>query len=254
MNESVDLRQLLQNWPYDPDHDTRIAHGDDGRELLQVRTPLGIEQYELEGRPDGARPHGQESALDYYLLRLEQARVAGKELDFKLAPRDCNELFSEGTLYYFRYVRLFQLRDWVRTVRDTARNLRAFDLIHQYARREEDQQFLEKWRPYILRVNASAAIMLELEKKNYDRALRLADEAIRKIEGLEEIEDETFQFERERSLTALRELLDQVRKNRPLSELEQLEHQLRRAVERQEFERAASLRDRIRLLRQQNIC
>jgi protein-arginine kinase activator protein McsA len=34
-----------------------------------------------------------------------------------------------------------------------------------------------------------------------------------------------------------------------MSELEQLEHQLRRAIERQEFERAAVLRDRIRLLR-----
>ena len=45
---------------------------------------------------------------------------------------------------------------------------------------------------------------------------------------------------------------EQIRKNRPLSELEQLEHQLRRAVERQEFERAAQLRDRIRALKQQS--
>ncbi len=254
MSESVDLRQLLKSWPYDPEHDTRMTRGDDGREILQVRTPLGVEQFELDGRPDGAQPHGLESALEFHLQRLEQARVAGRETSFELSPRDCNELFTEGTLYYLRYVRLFQLRDWVRTIRDTSRNLRAFDLVHQYARREEDQQFLEKWRPYILRVNASAAIMLELEKKNYDRALRLANEAVQQIESLSEQEDETFQFERERSLTALRELADQIRKNRPLSELEQLERQLQRAVERQEFERAAALRDRIRMLKQQNIC
>jgi len=36
--------------------------------------------------------------------------------------------------------------------------------------------------------------------------------------------------------------------------LEQLEHQLRRAIDRQEFENAARLRDRIRELRQQHIC
>lgn len=254
MSESVDLRRILKSWPYDAEHDTRLAQGEDGREILQVRTPLGVEQYELDGRPDGERPHGQESALAYHLQRLDVARAAGKESDFELAPRDCTELFHEGTLYYFRYVRLFQLHDWARTLRDTARNLKAFDLVHQYARREEDQQYLEKWRPYILRVNASAGIMMELEKKNYDRALRLANDAIRTIEALPEMEEESFQFERERSLTALKELADQVRKNRPLSELEQLEHQLRRAVERQEFERAAQLRDRIRLLRQQNIC
>jgi protein-arginine kinase activator protein McsA len=43
----------------------------------------------------------------------------------------------------------------------------------------------------------------------------------------------------------------QIRKNRPLSELEQLEQQLRQAVERQEFESAAQLRDRIRTLKHQ---
>ncbi len=58
----------------------------------------------------------------------------------------------------------------------------------------------------------------------------------------------------ERSIMALRELESQILKNRPLSELEQLEHQLRRAIDKQEFERAAKLRDRIRALREQEIC
>ncbi len=249
MSESVDLRGFLENWPYDPENDTRLARGADGRTILLVRTPMGLEQYELDGRPDGARPHGLESVLDYYLQKLAQARAAGREGDFELGPRECTELFNEGTMYYFRYVRLFQLKDWLRTIRDTARNLKAFDLVNRHARREEDRQFLEKWRPYILRVNSSAAIMLELQKGSYDTALRLANEAVEKVMALEELDDETFQFERERSLAALRELAGQIQKNRPLSELERLEHQLRRAIERQEFERAAQLRDRIRSLK-----
>ena len=254
MNGSADLRKLLKAWPYDPENDARILQGEDGRELLQVRTPLGLEQYELEGRPDGLRPHGMESALEHHLQRLNQAKFSGREADFRLDPEECRELFHEGTLYYFRYVRLFQLKDWARTVRDTSRNLRAFDLLHRYARREEDQQFLEKWRPYILRVYASAAAMLEVDKGAYDEASRITRETIRKIESLDDLEDETFRFERERSITALRELESQIQKNRPLSELEKLEHQLRRAIDTQEFERAARLRDRIRALRQQNIC
>jgi hypothetical protein len=254
MSDSADLRKILKSWPYDPDQDARIIQGDDGRDLLQVRTPLGIEQYETDGRPDGTRPHGMESALEYHQQRLTQAKFSGHESDFDLGPQECSELFQEGTLYYFRYVRLFQLKDWARTVRDTARNLRAFDLLHRYARREEDQQFLEKWRPYVLRVHASAGAMLELEKNAFDEAARIAREAIRKIESLDELEDDTFKFERERSLTALRELVSQIQKNRPLSDLERLEHQLRRAIDKQEFERAAQLRDRIRQLRQQHIC
>jgi hypothetical protein len=221
---------------------------------LQVRTPLGLEQHELDGRPDGARPHGMESALTFYWKKLEAAKATGQESDFELSARECGELFSEGTLYYFRYVRLFQLKDWARTIRDTARNLQVFDLVHRYAQREEDRQFLERWRPYILRINASAAAMLELEQRNYDRAYQIAAEAVQKLESLEELEDETFQFERERSLAAMRELAEQIQKNRPLSELEQLEQQLHRAIERQEFERAAQLRDRIRALKKQQVC
>jgi hypothetical protein len=245
---------MLKSWPYDPEHDARIIRGDDGREILQVRTPLGIEQYEMDGRPDSLRPHGMESALEYYQHRLNQAKFSGREAGFELTPQECGELFHEGTLYYFRYVRLFQLKDWARTVRDTVRNLRAFDFLHRYARREEDQQFLEKWRPYVLRVHTSATVMLELEKGAGDEALKIVRETIRNIESLEEMDDDTFRFERERSLTALRELESQVQKSRPLSELEKLEHQLRRAIDKQEFERAARLRDRIRELKQQHIC
>jgi len=254
MNEPIDLRRLLQSWPYDPEHDARLVRGDDGREILQVRTPLGVEQYEMDGRPDGTRPHGMESALEFHQRRFEEARIAGQEAEFELSPRECSELFDEGTLYYFRYVRLFQLKDWARTIRDTARNLRGFDFLHEHARREQDQQFLEKWRPYLLRINACAAAMLELEQSAYNKALRIVNDAVEKLEALEELDDDTFKFERERSLTALRELTSQIQKNRPLSELERLEHQLRRAIERQEFERAAQLRDRLRELRKQHIC
>ena len=254
MNDSADLRKILKNWPYDPENDARIVPGDDRRELLQVRTPLGIEQYEMDGRPDGLRPHGMESALEYHLHCLTQAKLAGRGADFALSPEECAELFHEGTLYYFRYVRLFQLKDWARTVRDTSRNLRVFDLVHRHAQRDEDQQFLEKWRPYILRINASAAAMMELERNAFDKALAVIKEAVAKVEALEDLDDETFTFERERSLSGLRELAAQIEKNRPLSELERLERQLRRAIERQEFERAAQLRDRIRSLKKQNQC
>jgi len=250
----MDLRKLLKSWPYDPENDARLVRGDDEREVLQVRTPVGIEQYEMDGRPDGARPHGLESALEFHLRRLEEAKIAGKEKDFQLSPLECGELFSEGTLYYFRYVRLFQLKDWARTIRDTERNMRAFDFVHHYAEREEDQEYLEKWRPYIIRVHATAAAMQALDQQAYDRGLRIANEAAEKIAALDDLEDETFKFERERSLTAVRELANQIRRNRPLSELEQLEHQMKRAVERQEFERAAQLRDKIKELRKQNIC
>ena len=111
MNDSPDLRRILKGWPYDPEHDARIVRGDDGRDLLQVRTSLGIEQFEMDGRPDGLRLHGMESALEYHLHRLNLAKFSGRESEFELSPEECSVLFHEGTLYYFRYVRLFQLKE-----------------------------------------------------------------------------------------------------------------------------------------------
>jgi hypothetical protein len=250
MDNPVDLRELLKSWPYDPDNDVRLVSGADGRELLQVRLPLGMEQYELEGRPDGERPYGKESALEYHLERLAEIEKAGKSAAFTLSSDECSELFTEGTLYYYRYLHLFQAKDWEGTVRDTARNLRLFDLVNLYADDEEDQFYLEQWRPYLLRMNAAASAMIKLDQNNYAQALDFLNAAVTAIEALEELDDETFLFERERSLAALKDMISQIEDNKPVSELELLERELRQAIETQHFERAADLRDRIRALRE----
>ncbi|HEX3624574.1 MAG TPA: UvrB/UvrC motif-containing protein [Verrucomicrobiae bacterium] len=249
MNDSSDIRDLLEAWAYDPEKDARIVRGKDGREILQVRTPIGLEQLEMKGRPDGTRPYQLESALEFYQRKLAQSQVAGSEDAFELNSQDCAELIGEGTLYYFRYLRLFQLHRWADTVRDTARNLRLFDFIHHYAAREEEQRYLEKWRPYLLRMNSAASALQHLEKGDARAALKNVKSGREKIEALEEMEDETFQLERERSLTALRELEKKIQEKQPVPPVELLQRQLRRAVERQEFERAAELRDRIREMR-----
>jgi tetratricopeptide (TPR) repeat protein len=247
MKNPVDLRPWMDEWPYDPENNVRVVRGAHGREILQVRLPLGLEQYEMEGRPDGQRPHGHESALEYQLQR--QAQAAGHDLAFRLSAEDCAELFAEGVLYYYRYLQLFQIKDWKRTIRDTERNLKVFDLVHQCAEREEDQQYLEQWRPYILRIHTIARAMIELEQGKYTPALEITQQAIEVIENLPGIDQEVFTFERQRSLTALRELAAQLKRNRPLTKLERLERSLRQAIKNQAFERAAKLRDEIRVLR-----
>ena len=249
MKNTPDIRELLREWPYDPEKCVRIIEGDDSREVLQVRTPVGIEQFELEGRPDGLRPHNKESAFDFYLGRHERAKAAGEEEAFHLNHTECAELFEEGVLYYFRYLHLFQLEDWTRTARDTNRNLRLFDFVRKYAHRKEDRMHLEQWRPYILRINAISRAMVEVQEHAHERALHILRDAIEKIAVLDEVDNQTFHVERDRSMQALRETLEQIEKAKPLTELEALEKKLREAVEAQEFERAADLRDQIRAVR-----
>ena len=244
MNKGIDLRQALDEWPYDPDNHIRRVRCADGREVLQVRLSLGLEQYELTGRPDGLRPNGCESLLDYHLERL-----TGLGGEFSLNPEECAELFSEAMQYYYRYLNLFQIRDWVGTLRDTTRNLQLFDFVHQYAVREEDQNYLEQWRPYILRLHATAAAMIQVEGGTHAVAVEVLQKAIQQIESLEDREDQTFQFERKRSLLTLRELVRQIEKSRPVPPLERLERELRNAIELQNFEQAAQLRDQIKALK-----
>ncbi len=252
MAANPDLRDLLAAWPFDPRKNTRLVDCPDGRQVLQARTPVGIEQYELDGRPDGARPQGAESVLDYYRQQLARAEAAGQGEKFALKPADCAELFDEGTLYYFRYLYLFQLRDWPRVIRDTKRNLGLFDFVREHARREEDRQHLEQWRPYLLRMHGMARAMQEWDAQRHRAAVRLVRATLAQIEALPDLELETFQVERQRSLEALRELEQEIEKSQPLSVAEKLERDLRRAVDAQEFERAAELRDHLRALRDKN--
>lgn len=252
MSEFPDLRSLLDAWPYDEHASTRIVQGTDGRQFLQVRTPLGMEQFELEGRPDGLRPYGSESVLQHHQDRLLIAFAKDTGETFRLSAEDCAELFREGTLYYLRYLHLFQLKDWTRTARDTQRNLELFDFVHKHAAREEDRMHLEKWRPYILRVNAIARAMIDLEHDSPEAAIVLLERTIARIEALAELDDEAFRFERGRSLGALHEVADRIRQTRPVSELQRLESELRQAIATEAFEQAALLRDRIRDLRSRN--
>src|SRR5215210_2647502 len=123
MSGALDLREFLNGWPYDSDNNVRLARGEDGREIIVVRQPMGLETYEAEGRPDGQQPHRMESALEFQLRRLAAAKRADAEAEFKLTAADCAELFHEGALYHDRFVHFFRVKDGARVGRDTARNL-----------------------------------------------------------------------------------------------------------------------------------
>ena len=249
MSGDRDIGRVLREWPHDPQHNVRVEKLQGGREVLQVRLPLGVEQYEMDGRPDGCRPRGAESLLDYHLARLAKANQEDGARGFSLTHKECTGLFDEGVMYYYRYLRLFQIEDWERVVRDTSRNLTLFDFVHHHAARPQDKVHLEKWRPYVMRMRAMATAMSELAQGHHETALGVVQEARVRIDALDEVDDSTFMYEQERSLEALAEVAEQLEKSLPLNELDLLERDLLRAVKNEEFERAARLRDRIMALR-----
>ena len=108
---SLDLNALLKDWPFEPGMlKVRKVTGVDGREKLQMRVDLGVLQMEMTGRPDGQRPHGCESLLNYHQNRAALAEAGGDA--YELSPEECSELQQEGIQYYHRYLSLFQIDEF----------------------------------------------------------------------------------------------------------------------------------------------
>jgi hypothetical protein len=248
---SLDLNTLLRDWPHEPGAiKVRKVAGLNGREKLQLRIDLGVLQMEMTGRPDGARPHGFESLLAYHQDCAARAARTGKE--YELTPEQCTELQQEGIQYYHRYLSLFQINDFAGVVRDTQRNLDLFDFVIAHSDREELAWGLQQFRPYVLMMNtrAKASIFLAVGK---------FPEAIREIERGREAIAEFFQRSNFPELAAksseiafLEEWLEEVRAKRPLSKLEVMQREMETAIASELYERAAEIRDAIKLLKMQN--
>ena len=255
--EEQDLTPLIQAWDFNPDSNVRKIKGADGVQKVQVRVDQGafqgILQLSLDGRPDGKKPHGHDFALDYYCDLLEEYRRGNQgETGFSLDSDACRELFEEGARVYGRYAFLLQIKDYDRVIRDTERNMELFRFVNTYGEGEEDRLNLEKWWPYILRVNATARSMVVQGRGDFDRALEIVAEAREQIDELGEVDAEEFFVERKRSQDALDELEESLRSERPPSRTEKLEQELQDAIDQEDFERAASIRDELNELRNIN--
>ncbi len=252
---SRDMTDLLNEWSFDPEANVRKISGKDGVAKIQIRVDQGafqgILQLNLDGRPDGRRPHGRDFALDYYQGELEKyhREHGASDEDFVLNEAACRELFDEGSRLYKRYAFLIQLHDYRRVVRDTERNMALFRFVNRYAASEEDRDNLERWWPYILRINGVARAMISIGDEDYDGALAIVQRTRARIGTWPEVEAEEFFLERERSEAALEELEQEILQKKPLSQQEQLERWLEEAVDSENFEKAALLRDELKKLR-----
>jgi hypothetical protein len=251
MEGSGDITAILRSWEFDPDNQVRVIRADDGREVLQVRQPLGLEQYELRGRPDGKAPEGRECYVELFQQRL-QSHVAehGTDEGFALDHDEYVLLQSEGVLYYYRYLVLFQIGDFERTVLDTEHNLQLCELVEKYVEAEEDKKEILQYRPYILRMSAISKAMISLHRQLKSAAREVLESAIDEIEKMPAVDTPAFQFERIRSLKYLRSALKQVLEQK-VSPLDGLKKELESAVQEEDYEKAAELRDRIRALKEE---
>jgi hypothetical protein len=247
---NLDISGVLEGFEFkaDPPNVRRIL-GDDGRPKIQMRLDLGLLQMEAEGRPDGQRPHGHDCLLDYYTAQLHaHERHHGSEQGFQLSADDCASLRQEALQYYHRYLGFLLLDDWTGLARDTAHNLRVFDLIRTYAASDEDRWSTEQFRPYVLMMHTRGRASQALRNQDYNSALAAIEQGIQAIEAFFRQHNREELIPECQELTFLHDWAERIKENKPLSRMERLQRDLQAAVQNEEYERAAKLRDEIRRL------
>ena len=238
-DKESDLSKILEAWRYGDGEHVRRVTNHLGKEVLQVRLPLGIEQYELQGRPDGVRPKGEESWFHYYSTRIEK-----QPWDIELTEEDFQNLKEECLLYYYRYLLFFQIGDYDYCSRDTMRNIEVLDFTNKHFPAEICAS-LEQYRPYILRMHFMSDALGTIDTGGeISEALAILSEGSSSIEELPAMaKNRIFLLEQKNSLRAIEELRQQFLRMLPPDPLSGMREKLAAAIANEDYEEAARLRD-----------
>ncbi len=245
-NMSLDLNDLLRDWPHEPGKlKVRKILGTDGKEKIQLRIDLGLIQMETSGRPDGQRPHNCESLFDWHMGRARRTEKQGEP--YALSAEDVGDVQHESIQYYHRYISLFQLGDFAGVMRDTQRNLDLFEFVSGHAP-SELSEMLDQHTPYVLMMNTRAKASIEIEREEFAGAVRVIERGMAKIRVFYDKNGGPEAADASPEMLFLSEWLEEVRRKQPLSRLEKMRREMEKAIETEEYERAAQLRDALRAM------
>ena len=247
-----DISHLLNQWEYQAGQVVaRRFKAKDGREKIQLRLDLGLLQMNAEGRPDGKRPFGHASIFEHYRARLQKYVAAHDSSDegFKLNVEDCTRLQLEALQYHHRYVCLLQLGDYAAVIRDAGRNLAVFDFVTKHAEHEEMAWSLQQFRPQLLMILTRARAAQALDTEDYASAVREVEEGVESIRTFFHEHARAEAADTSGEVQSLQNWLEEICARRPLSPKERLERALSDAINSEDYERAARVRDALRNLK-----
>jgi regulator of replication initiation timing len=250
-----DVDEALHGWPYEPDSGEVIARevrARDGRTVLQIRVELGVLQLEVGSRPDGTRPHGFASYLDY--LRYSAASrgqvPGGKAPPWTMSEDQCAEADREFVQFSHRRNAWLALQKYDKALLDADHTLALMDFVRRHAQDEEYIASHERFRGLVLFHRTQAATALALERRRPEEAIDVVRDGIERLRAHQQewvAENEQIDSPDESLIERLQNLVRDIRKNFAVEKT--LREQLDEAVAREDYERAARLRDQIRARR-----
>lgn len=246
---TLDLAELTAGWDCPPGElRARVVVGRDGGELLQLRVDLGIMQMFPDGRPDGQRVHGLPSAREYIQREL---RVHGRQL----TEQDWQELERELLQTNYRRMALGAVveeslrnndgsaaqRYLRQALSDIETCLQDLKLLVEHGDSAEGHASL---RPTLVFDHARLTTQLHIVEERFEDAVEQAEAGVVALEDLLiEMGCEEEQREEDAGLRYLRDLGVHLRREYGITQT--LSEQLAEAVENEDFETAAQLRDEL---------
>ncbi len=230
------LDRLLAEWPFDPRTlSVRMVRRKASPRVIQMRVELGILQLEMEGRPDGTRPFGFASVLDYVAAREE---TQGDDYTFTEEERfECDREFVQ---YYHRRIAWLSLQNFGGAMRDARHTLALMDCCRRHSPSEDWTITHEQYRPFVLYHRIHAESLHELSQGHAAEAIEVINRGIPELQGAFQSlgSDAADDHEMIPQLTELRETLrERFEVGRTLQE------QLTDAIAAEQYEVAARLRD-----------
>jgi hypothetical protein len=248
---NFDISDLLNSWEYQAGQIVvRRFQGKDGKEKIQLRVDLGLLQMNAFGRPDGKQPFGHESLFEHYKARLDkyEEEHEGSDEGFKLDAEDCSKIQQEAIQFHHRYICLFQLKDYAGVIRDTQRNITVFDFVEQYAEARELAWSVMQLRHQLLMMQVRAKATMAQESGDHAKAMEAIQEGIEDLKAFFTKLERPELAEQSGEIQSLEAYLEEIRSTRPLTERERIEKALEEAIRREDYEKAAHYRDKLRKL------
>lgn len=178
--KSIDV--ILDKLQFNPKNPILRLKLEDGREVMLIQpNSFTISRIYVSGRPDGKRPFGKESYLEYYEEKLKEYIENNKSDEgFKLEPEQWQLLFNESYERYIRYFFFAGIKQWKEVEIDTNNNMTVANIAKKYAP-SDIAWGIYQYKGYMLMMNTTAKSEMDLMRGDYNAALQHLDDGIEKI-------------------------------------------------------------------------
>lgn len=240
MTDSRDISDILEDWSYDSQSiRARIVAGQNGdADVLQMRIEMGIIQMKTEGRPDGHRPKGFATYLDYLLQ--EEITQGG---EWTLDEEQCVEVDREFMQFYQRRISWLAIKEYEDVIRDADHTLALMDFCKRHSPDDGWTIVHEQYRPFVLFHRTQAAAYQQLNNTTPQAAIQCINDGLNTIKKIFTDHDLEEHFDEDELVNQLREIRESLRTEYSVGKT--LHEQLADAIASEQYERAAEIRDKL---------